>query len=190
MDKNTITGLVLIALLLIGFSWYSRPSEEQLQAQQHYYDSIAQVQQREAELKQKAEAALAKFAALTDAQKALVSGADVAAAQKVADEAKAAAELKDAQDDAAVSKARNASKTVKAGKNGKTTKKQSVTLKKITSASGAKVTYKKVSGKKAITVKSGKAYLAKGVKKGTYKATVKATCGTQTAKIKVTFKVK
>ncbi|MDY2642474.1 MAG: membrane protein insertase YidC [Mediterranea sp.] len=59
MDKNTITGLVLIALLLIGFSWYSRPSEEQLQAQQHYYDSIAQVQKREAELKQKAEAALA-----------------------------------------------------------------------------------------------------------------------------------
>ena len=59
MDKNIITGLVLIALLLIGFSWYSRPSEEQLQAQQHYYDSIAQVQKREAELKQKAEAALA-----------------------------------------------------------------------------------------------------------------------------------
>ena len=59
MDKNTITGLVLIALLLIGFSWYSRPSEEQLLAQQHYYDSIAQVQQREAELKAKAEAALA-----------------------------------------------------------------------------------------------------------------------------------
>ena len=59
MDKNTITGLVLIALLLIGFSWYSRPSEEQLQAQQHYYDSIAQVQKREAELKQKQEAALA-----------------------------------------------------------------------------------------------------------------------------------
>ena len=58
MDKNTITGLVLIALLLIGFSWYSRPSEEQLQAQQHYYDSIAQVQKREAELKQKAEAAM------------------------------------------------------------------------------------------------------------------------------------
>ena len=67
MDKNTITGLVLIALLLIGFSWYSRPSEEQLQAQQHYYDSIAQVQKREAELKQKAEAALANERQLTAA---------------------------------------------------------------------------------------------------------------------------
>lgn len=59
MDKNTITGLVLIAILLVGFSILSRPSEEQLAAQQHYYDSIALVQQREAELKAKAEAALA-----------------------------------------------------------------------------------------------------------------------------------
>ena len=59
MDKNTITGLVLIALLLIGFSILSRPSKEQLEAQQRYYDSIAQVQQREADLRAKAEAALA-----------------------------------------------------------------------------------------------------------------------------------
>lgn len=59
MDKNTITGLVLIAVLLVGFSFLSRPSKEQLAAQQHYYDSIAQVQQREADLKAKAEAALA-----------------------------------------------------------------------------------------------------------------------------------
>ena len=59
MDKNTITGLVLIAILLVGFSFLSRPSKEQLAAQQHYYDSIAQVQQREADLKAKAEAALA-----------------------------------------------------------------------------------------------------------------------------------
>lgn len=60
MDKNTITGLVLIGLLMIGFSYYSRPSQEQIEAQQRYYDSIAQVQQREAELKAKAEAALAQ----------------------------------------------------------------------------------------------------------------------------------
>ena len=59
MDKNTITGLVLIAILLVGFSFLSRPSKEQLAAQQRYYDSIAQVQQREADLKAKAEAALA-----------------------------------------------------------------------------------------------------------------------------------
>lgn len=152
------------------------------------YDAAAAVT---AELKaattaEAAEGALAKYEALTSAQKKLVATADVAAAQEIV----AAAELKDAQDDAAVSKTRNASKTVKAGKNGKTTKKQSVTLKAITSKSGAKVTYKKSSGSSKVSVKSGKAYLAKGVKKGTYKATVKATCGTQTAKIKVTFKVK
>ena len=43
MDKNTITGLVLIAILLVGFSFLSRPSKEQLEAQQRYYDSIALV---------------------------------------------------------------------------------------------------------------------------------------------------
>ena len=59
MDKNTITGLVLIGILLVGFSILSRPSKEQLEAQQRYYDSIAQVQQREADLRAKAEAALA-----------------------------------------------------------------------------------------------------------------------------------
>jgi len=59
MDKNTITGLVLIGILLVVFSYLSRPSQEQLDAQQHYYDSIAQVEQRQAELKAKQEAALA-----------------------------------------------------------------------------------------------------------------------------------
>ena len=59
MDKNTITGLVLIAILLVGFSFLSRPSKEQLEAQQRYYDSSALVQQREEALKAKADAALA-----------------------------------------------------------------------------------------------------------------------------------
>ena len=59
MDKNTITGLVLIALVLIVFTFLSRPSQEQLEAQQRYYDSIAQVEQRNADLQAKAEAALA-----------------------------------------------------------------------------------------------------------------------------------
>ncbi len=43
MDKNTITGFVLIALVLIGFSWWSRPTEEQL-AEMARQDSIAQVE--------------------------------------------------------------------------------------------------------------------------------------------------
>lgn len=59
MDKNTITGLVLIALLLVGFSFFSRPSEEQLEAQRKYYDSIEHVQQKKAELEAKAAMALA-----------------------------------------------------------------------------------------------------------------------------------
>ena len=59
MDKNTITGLVLIGILLVGFSFLSRPSEEQIAAQKRYYDSIAVVQQQEEALKAKTEAALA-----------------------------------------------------------------------------------------------------------------------------------
>ena len=47
MDKNTITGLVLIGILLVGFSFLSRPSEEQIAAQKKYYDSIALGQQQE-----------------------------------------------------------------------------------------------------------------------------------------------
>lgn len=59
MDKNTITGLVLIGLLLIGFSWFSQPSKEQQEAMQRYNDSIALIQQEENALKAKQEAALA-----------------------------------------------------------------------------------------------------------------------------------
>ena len=56
MDKNTVTGFILMALVLILFSWYSRPSKEQLQAQ-HERDSIAAVQRAEAEKAAEAEAA-------------------------------------------------------------------------------------------------------------------------------------
>lgn len=59
MDKNTITGLVLIGILLVGFSFLSRPSEEEIAAQKKYYDSITLVQQHEEALKAKTDAALA-----------------------------------------------------------------------------------------------------------------------------------
>ena len=52
MDKNTITGFVLIALLLIGFGWYNQPSEEQI-AEMARQDSIAQVTKQKAEEQQK-----------------------------------------------------------------------------------------------------------------------------------------
>ena len=45
MDKNTIMGFVLIAAVLIGFSIYNQPSEEQLaqQREQFVKDSLAAV---------------------------------------------------------------------------------------------------------------------------------------------------
>lgn len=49
MDKNTITGLVIIFLILIGFSYFNRPSEEQLREIRRR-DSIANVEQRKMEL--------------------------------------------------------------------------------------------------------------------------------------------
>lgn len=45
MDKNTITGLFLIAAILIAFSIYNRPSQEQLEAQQRIQDSLTLVEQ-------------------------------------------------------------------------------------------------------------------------------------------------
>ena len=50
MDKNTITGFVLIALVLIGFSWYSQPSADEIAQMQETarQDSILQAQQAEA----------------------------------------------------------------------------------------------------------------------------------------------
>ena len=74
MDKNTITGLVLIGILLVGFSFFRAvPSEEQIAAQKKYYDSIAVVQQQEEALKVKTEAALA------NSQKEVASAADSSA---------------------------------------------------------------------------------------------------------------
>lgn len=69
MDKNTITGLVLIGILLVGFSFLSRPSEEEIASQKKYYDSIAVVQQQKEALEAKTTAALAnekKVAATAD----------------------------------------------------------------------------------------------------------------------------
>lgn len=72
MDKNTITGLVLIGVLLVVFSFLSRPSDEQLAAQKKYYDSIAVVQQQKEALEAKTVAALAN-------EKATVTPKDSAA---------------------------------------------------------------------------------------------------------------
>lgn len=59
MDKNTITGLVLIGLLLIGFSYFSRPSTDKVEAARRHNDSVAVVRMQEESLKAKTEMALA-----------------------------------------------------------------------------------------------------------------------------------
>mgnify|MGYP006973128741 CR=1 FL=1 len=47
MDRNTITGLVVIALILIGYSYFMSPSKEELKAM-HVRDSIARVEAQRA----------------------------------------------------------------------------------------------------------------------------------------------
>ena len=53
MDKNTIIGFILIAAVLIGFSWWQQPSAEEIAAQRAQ-DSIAQVAKKKAEQDKKA----------------------------------------------------------------------------------------------------------------------------------------
>lgn len=65
MDKNTITGFVLIAALLIGFSWWNKPSEEEM-AQQRMQDSIANVEKKKAEQKYAMQMAAKKAKIQTD----------------------------------------------------------------------------------------------------------------------------
>ena len=47
MDRNTIIGLVLIAAILIGLTYYNTPSKEQLAKEKHTLDSLNLAQQRE-----------------------------------------------------------------------------------------------------------------------------------------------
>ena len=51
MDKNTVIGFSLMALILVGFFWLNQPSEQQIEARKRYLDSIAAVQQEQAEIK-------------------------------------------------------------------------------------------------------------------------------------------
>ena len=52
MDKNTITGFLLIAAVLIGFSWWQQPSAEEVEAMRKQ-DSLNQIAQKKAEEQQK-----------------------------------------------------------------------------------------------------------------------------------------
>ena len=59
MNRDTIIGFVLIAVVLIGFSWWSQPSAEEIEASQKQ-DSIAAAMKEQAAKKQKAEEAARK----------------------------------------------------------------------------------------------------------------------------------
>ena len=56
MDRNTIIGFILIALVLIGYSWYSSPSEEELKAQQEQVEKEKAAIKKASEQKKKEEA--------------------------------------------------------------------------------------------------------------------------------------
>ena len=49
MDKNTWIGFLIIAVIIIGFTWIQRPSKEQLAERQRIQDSISFVRLAEAE---------------------------------------------------------------------------------------------------------------------------------------------
>ncbi len=67
MDRNTITGLGLIAVILIGFGYFNQPSDEQKAQIRHERDSIAQVM-REDSARQATLVALQKEKAQTQEQ--------------------------------------------------------------------------------------------------------------------------
>ena len=55
MDKNTWIGFLLIAVVIVGFSFFNRPSKEELAERKRVQDSIALVQQMEWETAQLSE---------------------------------------------------------------------------------------------------------------------------------------
>ena len=68
MDKNTVTGFILIAAVLIGFTWWNQPSQEQME-EVRKQDSIAQVQQKiqaEKKAKEQEKQKAVEMAALAD----------------------------------------------------------------------------------------------------------------------------
>ena len=67
MNRDTLIGFVLIALVLIGFSWYNQPSAEEIEAARKQ-DSIAAVIRDNAAKKQKADETARKAQADAEAK--------------------------------------------------------------------------------------------------------------------------
>ena len=49
MDRNSVVGLVLIAVILVVFSILNAPTEAEMKAQQQKEDSLRNVQKKEIE---------------------------------------------------------------------------------------------------------------------------------------------
>jgi len=58
MDKNQVTGILLILLILIGWSWYTQPTPEQIAKQKRLRDSTEMAQKLEQEGPVKQDAAI------------------------------------------------------------------------------------------------------------------------------------
>ena len=87
MDKNTIIGLVIISLLLIGYMFISRPSKEEIAERERIQDSILHENMVKEE-----EAKVAAELLKAEAEKAAKAAAELAAAEakkKAANEAAA-----------------------------------------------------------------------------------------------------
>ena len=56
MDRNSITGIILITIILAFFWWVNKPSEQELAEQQRRRDSIATVEIQKAEAERQAKA--------------------------------------------------------------------------------------------------------------------------------------
>ena len=67
MNRDTLTGLLLMGVLLVAYTWYAQPSQEEIEAFQHKQDSIAAVQ-HDAEVKAKMAEAERKAQAAASAQ--------------------------------------------------------------------------------------------------------------------------
>ncbi len=67
MDKNTLIGLVLIFLILIGFSYFSKPGKEEVMRRQEMRDSLARVELERRVLEEREQAAYAANEARNEA---------------------------------------------------------------------------------------------------------------------------
>ena len=90
MDKNTIIGLLIIAGILIGYSLFTRPSQEELAERQRIQDSLRNAQalilQEQQEQQEQAQ----------PAEEVVSPGETVAGVEDVSQEAASLDQLKDA----------------------------------------------------------------------------------------------